>query len=190
MKLKELEDMRDRVQAVVNMAGAALDAYHSITVFSVLQATVAKSTVAGGSKEAGGEGGKGLVADEYKLRSLLRSTVPQMLPLLLSLLRCPLVSDRAFLCVLGQCCAVEDELLVTGNELFTLALALTLVLSFSYFLFSLSPMSPYFSSFFLQFFVFSSFLPFFFLLFNLTGTRVSADSLTVTATVTTTAMTT
>ena len=99
VKLKELEDMRVRVQAIVDVATYALEAYHSMTVFSVVPSN-----------------GNGVVSDSMKLRAVVRSTVCQILPELMALLRCPLVSDKAFSCVLGQCMAIEEELLVSGSR--------------------------------------------------------------------------
>lgn len=97
VKLKELEDLRARVQGIVDLATYALEAYHSLTIFSVIP-----------SKRA--------LSSDLKVRAVARSSISQMLPELLSLLRCRLVSDKAFLCVLGQCLTIEDELLVVASR--------------------------------------------------------------------------
>lgn len=102
-KLKELEEMRVRVKSVVDTATFALEAYHSVTSFSL-------QTEKSGDKQA--ESG----SSDVKLRTVTRKSTSLMLPVLIPLMRCALVSDSAFLCVLGQCRAIEGELQVMGTR--------------------------------------------------------------------------
>ena len=102
-KLKELEEMRVRVKSVVDTATFALEAYHSVTSFSVQT-----------EKSSDNQAGSG--SSDGKLRTVTRSSTSLMLPVLIPLMRCALVSDSAFLCVLGQCRAIEGELQVMGTR--------------------------------------------------------------------------
>ena len=96
-KLKELEDLRVKVQGIVDIASYALEAYHSLTIFSLAPS-------------------KKTLSSDLKVRGVARSSVSLMLPELLSLMRCRLVSDKAFSCVLGQCSTIEEELLEVGSR--------------------------------------------------------------------------
>lgn len=96
-KLKELEDLRVRVQGIVDVASYALEAYHSLTIFSLAPS-------------------KKTLSSDLRVRAVARSSVSLMLPELLSLMRCRLVSDKAFSCVLGQCLTIEEELLVVASR--------------------------------------------------------------------------
>ena len=103
-KLKELEEMQVRVKSVVDAATFALEAYHSITCFAVQE-----------EKSADKQQSESSSPDE-KLRAVTRSSTSSMLPVLIPLMRCALVSENAFLCVLGQCRAIEGELQVMGTR--------------------------------------------------------------------------
>ena len=103
-KLKELEEMQVRVKSVVDSATFALEAYHSITCFAVPE-----------EKSAEKQQSESNSSDE-KLRAVTRSSTSSMLPVLIPLMRCALVSENAFLCVLGQCRAIEGELQVMGTR--------------------------------------------------------------------------
>ena len=103
-KLKELEEMQVRVKSVVDSATFALEAYQSITCFAVPE-----------EKSAEKQHSESSSSDE-KLRAVTRSSTSSMLPVLIPLMRCALVSENAFLCVLGQCRAIEGELQVMGTR--------------------------------------------------------------------------
>lgn len=107
-KLKELEELQVRVQAIVDTATHALEAYHSLTTFSVQPSNFTAPVL---SEEAM-DTMEGL--SDVKLRAVTRSSVCQMLPVLLSLLRSPLAANVAFLCVLGLCRSIESEIVVVG----------------------------------------------------------------------------
>lgn len=85
--MKELEDLQARVRAMLDLATYALEAYRSITLFSVQTSTVKSGDV--------------------KLRAVVRASVCTVLPILMGLMRCPLISDEAFSCILGQCASIE-----------------------------------------------------------------------------------
>jgi hypothetical protein len=76
-----------KVRAMVDLATYALEAYRSITLFSVQTSSVTSSDV--------------------KLRAVVRASVCTVLPVLMGLMRCPLISEEAFSCVLGQCASIE-----------------------------------------------------------------------------------
>lgn len=110
-KLKELEELQVRVRAIVDTATYALEAYHSLTTFSEVPSQIAAQTV---QSETAMDGMGGL--SDIKLRAVTRSSVCLMLPVLLPLLRCPLASNTAFLCVLGLCKGIESEIVTTGTR--------------------------------------------------------------------------
>ena len=103
-KLKDLQELQSRVQIIVDTASYALEAFLSLTTFSVPHARFTSEVAAGKS------------CDDVMLRGVVRSSVSQMLPVLLPMLRCPLVEKTAFQCVLGISGAIEDELTVVASR--------------------------------------------------------------------------
>jgi hypothetical protein len=103
-KLKELQDLQSRVQVIVDTASYALEAFLSLTTFAVPHARFTSEVADSKS------------SDDMLLRGVVRSSVSQMLPVLLPMLRCPLIEKVAFQCVLGISHAIEDELTVVASR--------------------------------------------------------------------------